>query len=113
MSTAPLLEYTLRLGDDALVNGQEPGECEEFINRIRRELGVPERQNYAAKTHTNRAFPSQPPTHHAELRFANSFAGGKNQSFSLSWDAGRVGAVKPGEYKPLSIPQRQQSAPAP
>lgn len=98
---------------DALVNGQEPGECEEFINRIRRDLGVPERQNYAAKTHTRRMFPAQLPSRQAELLFTNSLAGGKTKSLSLSWDAGQVGAVKSGEYKPQIIPQRQQSAIAP
>ncbi|MDX2044720.1 MAG: hypothetical protein SF097_26150 [Acidobacteriota bacterium] len=99
---------------DALVNGQEPGECEEFINQIRRELGVAERQSYAAHTFTRRNLHSQSPSRQAELLFINSLVGGnKNKSFSLSWDAGQVGAVKPGEYKPQTIPQRQQSSLAP
>ncbi len=99
---------------DALVNGQEPGECEEFINQIRRELGVPERQSYAAHTFTRRNLHSQPPSRQAELLFINSLVGGnKNKSFSLNWDAGQVGAVRPGEYKPQTIPQRQQASLAP
>lgn len=100
---------------DALVNGRGPGECEEFINRIRRDLGVPERQTYAAQIHARRTFASQPSSPQAELLFANSMGGVKTnaQMLSLNWDARRVGAVRPGEYKPQSIPQRQQSALAP
>lgn len=98
---------------DALVNGQGPGECEEFINQIRRDLGVPERENYAAQTYIRRNFPSQP-LRQAELFFVGSFTNGKNkQRLNLSWDAERVGAVNHLEYKPQSIPQRQQSAIAP
>lgn len=97
---------------DAQVNGQGPGECEEFINLIRRDLGVPERQNYVAQIHSRRTFATQPLLSMAELRFANSLTN-RPQVLTLNWDAGRVGAVRPGEYKQQSIPQRQQSALAP
>lgn len=99
---------------DAMVNGQGPGECEEFINQIRRDLGVPERQNYVAQTHVRKAFSSQSQMRQAELFFASSPAFGKNkQTVNLSWDAERVGGVRQTDYKQQSITQRQQSIPAP
>jgi len=99
---------------DALINGQEPGECEEFINQIRRDLGVPERQHYVAQTQLRRIFPTKTPSHQAELLFATS-SGYKNKSqlLSLSWDAGQVGMIRLGDLKPPSITQRSQSSLAP
>lgn len=99
---------------DAMVNGQGPGECEEFINQIRRDLGVPERQNYVAQTYVRKSFTSQFHMRQAELFFASSPAFGKNkQTINLNWDAERVGGVRQTDYKPQSITQRQQSTLAP
>lgn len=100
---------------DALVNGQEPGECEEFINLIRRDLGVPERQSYAAKTFGKVMLATQKPSRQAELLFAYSPGQGKTrpQLLNLNWEAERVGAVRQEEYKPQTISPRSQSAIAP
>ncbi len=81
---------------DALVNGREPGECEEYINGIRRELGTPERQSYVARTFIIRAFASQAPLRKAELIFTRPVGkSGKsqNQILNLSWEAESVGFV--------------------
>ncbi len=100
---------------DALVNGQEPGECEEFINLIRRDLGVPERQSYAAKTFGKVALSFQKHSRQAELLFAYAPGTGKTkpQLLNLNWEAERVGAVRQEEYKPQTISPRLQSALAP
>lgn len=99
---------------DELVNGQEPGECEDYINQIRRDLGVPERQHYVAHTQLRRMFPSQMPSHQAELLFATSADDKtKPQLLSLRWDASQVGMIRLGDLKPPSIAQRSQSSLAP
>jgi hypothetical protein len=99
---------------DALVNGQEPGECEEFINQIRRDLGVPERQHYVAHTQLRRMSPTQTLSHQAELLFATyGDDKTKSQLLSLSWDASQVGMIRPGDLKPPSIAQRPQASLAP
>ncbi len=99
---------------DALINGQEPGECEEYVNQIRRDLGVPERQHYVAHTQLRRVFSSQPPSHQAELLFATSTDDKtKLQPLSLRWDASQVGMIRLGDLKPPSISQRPQSTLAP
>ncbi|MFN0109578.1 MAG: hypothetical protein ACKVZH_12045 [Blastocatellia bacterium] len=100
---------------DAMVEGQEPGECEEYINRIRRELGVAERQSYSAQTRLERPFLSQKPVHQAELLFAKQTLAPKArpQMLSLSWEAERVGIVRPVNDKPQTIPRRSQASIAP
>ncbi len=99
---------------DELVNGQEPGECEDYINQIRRDLGVPQRQHYVAHTQLRRMFPSQMPSHQAELLFATSADDKtKPQLLSLRWDASQVGMIRLGDLKPPSIAQRSQSSLAP
>lgn len=100
---------------DSLVNGREPGECEEFINLIRRDLGVPERQSYAAKTFGRVAISFQKPSRLAELIFAYAPGQGrtKPQLLNLNWEAERVGAVRQEEYKPQTISPRSQSSIAP
>ncbi len=100
---------------DALINGQGPGECEEFINLIRRDLGIPERQNYAAKTFGRVAISFQKPSRLAELIFAYAPGRGrtKPQLLNLNWEAERVGVVRQEEYKPQTISPRSQSSIAP
>lgn len=82
-----------------------PGECEEYINRIRQELGLPERQNYIAQTHTRTILPNSKPLQHAELFFAQtpeqparSSGRGKSQPLNLIWEAERVGIVRPASF---------------
>lgn len=101
---------------DALVNGQQPGECEEYINSIRRELGIPERQTYIARTHASRLFPAQSSIRKAELFFAMADDPGnksKQKTHSLSWEADRVGGVRESEYKPQSTLPRASTLIAP
>lgn len=100
---------------DELVNGQGPGECEEYINLIRRDLGVPERQSYVAKTFSKIMTVSHKLSPLAELLFAHAPGQGKTkpQLMNLSWEAERVGAVKQTEYKLQTILPRSQSASAP
>jgi hypothetical protein len=93
---------------DARARDEEPGECEDYINEIRRELGMPERQSYFARLRTNST--GYPGGNHqlAELTFARRrLSHGKlKQAYAyLQWDAQTV-----GELHPYSIPYR---APAP
>lgn len=69
---------------DAAFGEEEPGECENFINQIRRELNLPERQNYHAGIHAQSMM--------AELHFAHP-AGqpGKQKIYRLIWDTRLVG----------------------
>ncbi|HQR34989.1 MAG TPA: hypothetical protein PLK30_19795 [Blastocatellia bacterium] len=100
---------------DALVNGQEPGECEEYINLIRRELGVPERLSYVAKTFGKPAMAIQKPSQQAELVFAYTTGSTKTKPklLNLNWEAERVGYVIHTEYKPQTMSPRSQTAVAP
>src|SRR5215510_8248174 len=58
---------------DAAGDLRGPGECEALINRIRRELNLPERQTYLAETHWAASFtPTRGSTQFAELTFART-----------------------------------------
>ncbi|MBS1790536.1 MAG: hypothetical protein JST85_22640 [Acidobacteria bacterium] len=100
---------------DALVNGREPGECEEYINLIRRDLGVPERLSYVAKTFGKPVFAMEKPLQQAELVFAytTNLNGAKPKMLNLNWEAERVGAVMRTEYTPPTISSRSQASIAP
>ncbi len=70
------------------------GDCERYINQIRRELGLPERQHYAARTRQNGVSFGGGIAHYAELMFTRSNTKGdarKQTFFYLQWDAQRVG----------------------
>ncbi len=74
-----------------------PGECEIHINRIRRELNLPERENYIARTRSVPFAPSIGTRDHAELIFVHpGEASGFNkpQKFSLIWEALAVGQIR-------------------
>ena len=87
-----------------------PGECENHINRIRGELGLPERQNYVARTFINRSFPTGKSTQHAELFFARKDQPeGKDQILNLTWEAESVGVVKDVYLKSLSATAKAQT----
>jgi hypothetical protein len=79
---------------DAAAEAEEPGECEAFINRIRRELDLPERATYAATLRPGRPLPTRGTKPLAELLFV--YSGGKDgrrvhERLSLQWDAEYVG----------------------
>jgi hypothetical protein len=72
---------------------EEPGACESYVNRIRRELGLPERLNY----HARRQFVASGPRlrdYRAELSFArvvNEEGKSKTKYHYLSWSVNVVG----------------------
>src|SRR5262249_52008989 len=76
---------------DAAGDLQGLGECEALINRIRRELDLPERQTYVAQIRAARALnPSYISPRFAELVFARSVekqGRTRVEQFNLYWDA--------------------------
>jgi len=74
------------------------GECENYINRIRRELGLPERQNYFARVHQAVSAPGRLSTKVVELNFAREVRRQgqiKTEPCHLTWDAQFVGHGPP------------------
>jgi len=70
------------------------GECEAHMNRIRRELGLPERQNYFARVIERSVGASGSILRQAELLFVRETRSSdrtKRESYLLSWDASLVG----------------------
>jgi hypothetical protein len=82
---------------DTAGDPQGLGECEALINRIRRELNLPERQTYIARIlRTPSITPFQISAKQAELIFARGVEKqGRMQieRFSLRWEAARVGPI--------------------
>ena len=82
---------------DASGDPQGLGECEELINRIRRELNLPERQTYVAQVYASPTFtPSHGSIKQAELVFARAVEKqGRMQieKFNLRWEASKVGPI--------------------
>ncbi|MGH9836443.1 MAG: hypothetical protein ACREBD_28755 [Blastocatellia bacterium] len=77
---------------DAVGETKELGECDELINQMRRELNLPERQGYSARTQTVLSSPVGA-TSRAELVFARERAqSGRagTEWFYLRWEAKRV-----------------------
>jgi hypothetical protein len=68
------------------------GDCESIINRIRRELGMPERQHYTANVFQRLSSVSGKETI-AELVFAHITPGLKTKLSYLTWDVREVGSV--------------------
>jgi hypothetical protein len=82
---------------DAMGDSGGLGECEEYINHIRRELNLPERQHYAARLKRGIVSISRKTIAEAELTFAqrgDAEGGVKAQSYSLKWEADLVGPVR-------------------
>jgi hypothetical protein len=70
------------------------GVCERYINTIRKELNLPERQHYVARSH-NLQSPLGWTVRMAELQFARTnYKNGalKTDEYKLNWDVNRVGA---------------------
>jgi hypothetical protein len=95
---------------DTSGSDDHPGECEEYINRIRRELNLPERQNYIARTFKTPFSVTIVPVEMAELVFAMP---GKDPSstktFRLNWEAHLVGPVR--ERSELSAAKARNNKP--
>ena len=69
------------------------GDCERYVNQIRRELGLPERQHYAARTRQSGVSFAGGVAHYAELLFTRKEAR-KEANYYLQWDAQFVGWSK-------------------
>lgn len=77
---------------DAQSEADEPGECENYVNLIRRELHLPERQSYEANTRRLVNFSGLM----AELlfiRLTETNGKLKRERFFLRWDAALVGGL--------------------
>jgi hypothetical protein len=90
------------------------GECEALINRIRRELNLPERQSYVAQTYAAQAFsPGRASPRVAELIFARPVEKqGRMQieKFNISWEASAVGPITSLEGRGSKIEDRMKVA---
>lgn len=92
---------------DAASGDEEPGECETFINQIRRELHLPERQHYSASARLGTA---NRPQLIAELHFTRALEKqgqarqSKQKRFRLQWEAETVGTIT---YLSLSQARRR------
>jgi hypothetical protein len=69
---------------------QGAGDCESYVNRIRRELGMPERQHYVANVYQGRSAYSLAGII-AEVIFAHTKPGMKTKRLFLTWDVREVG----------------------
>ncbi len=81
---------------DSSGNGKGIGECEEYINRIRREMNLPERQTYIAQVYTTPSGPALGTIRLAELIFARATekqGQTRIERFNLRWEAHKVGPV--------------------
>src|SRR5262245_41490410 len=82
---------------DNLESINDVGECEEYINRIRRELSIPQRLNYIAQTIKSPMTMTRASGEMAELIFTQTDenrANSKAQKLYLHWEANSVGPVK-------------------
>jgi hypothetical protein len=81
---------------DELSDPKGLGECEELINRIRRELNLPERQTYIAEIYLAQSLIPHGSIRLAELVFARAIEKqGRMQieRFNLRWVASKVGPI--------------------
>ena len=66
------------------------GDCERHVNQIRRELGLPERQNYSAVVTRTRLPGNSYDSNRAELRFVRPGKGNRTKRFILFYDAEKI-----------------------
>jgi len=88
-----LVHGVLRL-DDAVGDTTQVGACDEYVNRMRRELKLPERQGYAPRLRPTHATAADRTRLRAELLFARKSAEANRariERFYLSWDEEKVG----------------------
>lgn len=81
---------------DAAVGEEEPGECESYINQIRRELQLPERQHYNARAHFCAIHRSQLMAELYFIRTREKYGQTQKRRYLLYWDAEAVGS--PSEF---------------
>lgn len=81
---------------DPLADVYATGDCESYVNRIRHELGLPERQQYAASGSWQKLSPASPTVVVAELVFAQSKpeSRAKPGKLYLRWEAQPVGDIR-------------------
>jgi hypothetical protein len=95
------LVHGVRKLHDSVNEWEEIGDCERLVNTMRKELGLPERQQYVARSHTMMS-PVGWTIRMAELQFARTdFRHGKlkTDEYKLSWDVNRVGQGDPESVK--------------
>ena len=96
---------------DAAANTAELGECEGYINRIRRELDLPERRHYYARRQPRPVLSGIPSAPRVELVFARSIEKEgrvRVEEVALSWTPKDVGeAVTTGR---TSNPPRERAS---
>jgi len=96
---------------DATGDTQGLGECEELINRIRRELNLPERQTYVAQAYTSASITTtRALTKLAELVFAREVEKHgrmRIEKFNLRWEALTVGTIIEPEGRGSKIDDRR------
>jgi hypothetical protein len=89
------------------------GECETLINRIRRELNLPERQRYVAQTYASPNTPNRGLTRLAELVFAREVekqGRRRIEKFNLHWEAAAVGPITDIEDRGPKMENRMKVA---
>jgi hypothetical protein len=95
---------------DAAGDPQGPGECEALINRIRRELNLPERQTYIAQTRMAASYtPTRGSTQFAELTFTRTVekqGRAQIEKFNVQWEAFIVGPIIEAEGRESKIEDR-------
>lgn len=87
---------------DSVKNQLETGECEEYINRIRRELGHPVRESYYARIYHRSIMASLQTIPIAELEFSLDNGSGKAR-YRLNWPAADVGPIVPAGVRRSSM----------
>ncbi|MDX2032518.1 MAG: hypothetical protein SF339_17720 [Blastocatellia bacterium] len=100
---------------DSFNEAEGPGQCEEHINAIRRELKLPVRQTYLARVRYVSLLKTSPSQGQAELLFAeedgNAPAGRAERPSLLRWAADRVGPiVNPATIVQTATPRSQTAA---
>ncbi len=78
---------------DAAYGEEGPGECEAFINQIRRELRLPERQNYFARALPGASNRAQPIAELLFVRTLEKQGQARREKFRLRWEAATVGPI--------------------
>ncbi len=87
------------------------GGCENYVNQIRRELGMPERQHYLADVTFKKMFSSAPSVETATLRFAKTKPGrrpdrrAKKKTLFLRWEVPAVGGKSDNTALPKMKPK--------
>lgn len=78
---------------DAASGEEELGECETFVNQIRRELRLPERENYAARVRLSTHIYKRPIAELSFTRTSEKQGRARWERFLLRWEAEMVGVV--------------------